>query len=167
MKKTLFLLLMSVMFLSVSYAQNKTTSDSKSAAKDAISKSLDNLYAAYLAKDSKKMATFFTEDCLICGTAPEEFWDKTHYLKIMSETFADTSFHPQNTIIDKREIRFEKNGTSAIVIEQFFVPEWSSKIPVRNMSHVVKIGGVWKCDIFSSSFIPANKDLNKIFKSVM
>ena len=80
---------------------------------------------------------------------------------------ADTSVHPPVFKMVKRMIRLDKEGNSAIVIEQFFINEWSNKIPVRNVSHLVKIKGKWYMDFMSSGFIPDNEDMSRIFKSVM
>jgi len=155
------------MLFTVSQAQTKSASGDKTSVKEAITKSLDKMYADYQAKDFKNVLAFMTEDCLVCGTASKEFWDKSANEKMFKAMSADTSVHPPIVKIDKREIRLAKDGKSAIVIEQYFVNEWSSKIPVRNVSHLVNIKGKWFCDFMSSAFIPLNKDLDKIFKSVM
>jgi len=167
MKKTLFLMFLSVMILTVSQAQTKPASGDKSSAKEAIAQSLDKMYADYQAKDFEKVLAFMTEDCLNCGTDSKEFWDKAASSESFKRMSADTSVHMPGFKMVKREIRLAKDGNSAIVIEQFFINDWSSKIPVRNVSHLVNIKGKWFCDFMSSAFIPDNKDLDKIFKSVM
>ena len=167
MKKTLFLMFLAVMLFTVTQAQTKPASGDKSSAKEAIALSLDKMYTAYHAKDFKNVLAFLTEDCLICGTDCKEFWDKVASAEMYKRMSADTSAHIPMMNVEKRVIRLDKEGNSAVVIEQFFINEWTNKIPVRNVSHLVNIKGKWFCDFMSSSFIPDNKDLEKIYKSVM
>ena len=162
-----FLLILSVLVLSACWAQTNPVSGIKSASEEAITKFMDNFYAAYHSKDYKKVLDFITEDCLSCGTDSKEFWDKAATSEMIKAMVADTSVHPPAFKIDKRVIKLDKEGNSAIVIEQFFVEEWSKKIPVRNVSHLVKIKGKWYLDFMSSAFIPDNEDMARIFKSVM
>ena len=162
-----FLLILSVLVLSACWAQTNPATGSKSASEEAITKCMDKFYAAYHSKDFINVLDFMTEDCLSCGTDSKEFWDKAANNDMLKAMAADTSVHPPAFRMDKRVIRLDKEGNSAIVIEQFFINEWSNKIPVRNVSHLVKVKGKWKMDFMSSAFIPDNEDMPRIFKSVM
>ena len=77
---------------------------------------------------------------------------------------ADTSLSTKISV-DKREIRFDKTGNSAFVIDQFFFA-WNNKIPVRHTVHFVKNGNAWKCDFLSTSYIPKDEDIDKIYNAV-
>ena len=78
--------------------------------------------------------------------------------------FADPSFSP-NITVDKREVRLENDGNSAMIVDQFFF-EWNKKIPVRHIVHFVRIGDKWTCNFLSTTFIPNDEDLDKIFNAV-
>jgi len=157
---------MAVLILTACQPKTETVTVDLVAEKDSISKNLDMMYSAYTAKDAKTYLSLVTEDCLLCGTDSREFWDYTTYSKSLNEMFADTSFQSTAFTIDKREIRVDKNGNTAIAVEQFFIPGWSTKIPLRNVTHHVKIDNKWKCDFSSMGFVPDNSDLSAIFKSV-
>lgn len=131
-------------------------------AKGEIIKTLDDFYTNYNAKNLEAVLDFLSGDGLYCGTDPEEFWDSTAFANAITGMFADTSFLPQLKV-DKRELRLQGDGSAAIVADQFFVM-WSSKIPVRNVYHMVKQGDVWKCNFSSMGIIPQNEDLPSIFK---
>jgi len=144
--------------------QKKNDKINDVAAKADLVKALDQFYLAYNNKDIKAFTAFLTEDGLYCGTDPKEFWDKATYSKLMGETFADPSFIP-NLKIDKREIRFYNNGTTAIVVDQFFM-DFSTQIPLRQVLHFTKTDKKWLCSFSNTSFIPNNEDVDKILEAV-
>jgi hypothetical protein len=75
--------------------------------------------------------------------------------------FADTSFVISYTIIE-REIKIAKDGKSAISTESYFLGKASTKIPLRQVCHLVKTDGNWMIDYFSASYIPNRADMGKI-----
>lgn len=148
----------------VCLSQTKTKTPVKLSAKDGITKVLDKMYLAYNTKDIKTFLSIMTEDGLFCGTDPTNIWTKATYAKNMTEMFADKSFSP-NITVDKREISIDKNEKSAIVVDQFFF-EWNKQIPVRHVTHFIKVGDNWKCDFLSTTFVPNDADLDKIFNAL-
>jgi len=113
------------------------------------------------------MINLVTEDGLYCGTDPKELWDKKTFSDYITKAFADTSMGAINYTIDKCEIRVEKNGTSAIALEQFRMDVFfSPKTPLRMVSHLIKDGDNWKFDFTSLSLVPTNEDIHKINKAV-
>jgi ketosteroid isomerase-like protein len=158
MKKILFVLMMAPALLASGQKFDAV------AAKAGLVKALDQFYLAYNNKDIKAFSAFLTDDGLYCGSDPKEFWDKATYSKLMGETFADASFVP-NIKIDKREIRFYGNGTTAIVVDQFFFA-FSPQIPLRQVYHFTKTGTNWLCSFSNTTFIPNNEDIGKIMEAV-
>jgi hypothetical protein len=77
-----------------------------------------------------------TNDGLFCGTNSDSLWDKVIYARLMTEMLKDPSFPPK-ILVDKREIRFDNNGNSAMIVDQFFL-EWNKKIPVCHIVHFVR-----------------------------
>ncbi len=135
------------------------------AAKDAVNTQLDNLHSAMKAKDIDAYMTFFTDDGLYCGTDPGEFWDREQYLSSAAQMFANDSL-VFNYSIDKREIRVDPDGNSATSVEQFIVKWFCPKIPIRIISHFVKIDDDWKIDFLSLSLVPKNDDMGKLNKAL-
>jgi ketosteroid isomerase-like protein len=125
-----------------------TAPANKSAAKVAVSELFDKYHSAIMAKQVNTMAVIITDNVLICGTDPSEFLNKKAIVDLWTKEFSDTSFKVNYTI-DKREIRISLDGSSAVVIEQLIIPLLSPKIPVRLISHVVKVADNWKIDFFS------------------
>lgn len=164
MKNTLRLLFVVLFIFTACQPKTATTPFDKVAAKEGLTKTLDTMYAAFSARDSITFMSLMTEDGLFCGTSPKDFWDKATYAKLMTALLADTSLSTKISV-DKREIRFDKTGNSAFVIDQFFFA-WNNKIPVRHTIHFVKNGNAWKCDFLSTSFIPKDEDIDKIYNAV-
>ncbi len=162
MKKVFFLVLLT----SISMVACKPKTEEKQAdpdlAKEEVLKTMDDFYTNYNAKNLEAVLDFLHSDGLYCGTDPEELWDSAEFANAVTGMFADTNFLP-NLKVDKRELRLQGDGSTAIVADQFFVM-WSSRIPVRNVYHMVKQGDVWKCNFSSMGIIPQNEDLSSIFK---
>lgn len=155
-----------VMIITACQPKNETVPVDASAEKDSIAKNLDKMYAAYTAKDATTFLSFLTDDCLSCGTDSEEFWDKEAYSKLLNQMSADTSYTAPSFSLGKREIRLDKSGNSAIVVDQLVITEWTDQIPLRNVTHHIKTDNKWMCDFVSMSLVPNNEDLEKIFNAV-
>jgi len=166
MKRIFYSMFIAVMIITACQPKNETVTVDAVAEKDSIAKNLDKMYAAHTAKDATTFLSFLTDDCLFCGTDSEEFWDKEGYSKLLNQMSADTSYTAPSFSLGKREIRLDKSGNSAIAVDQLLVSGWTDQIPVRNVTHLVKIDNKWMCDFTSMSFVPNNEDLEKIFNSV-
>jgi len=155
-----------VIIITACQPKNQTAVVDPVAEKDSIAKNLNTIYAAYTAKDIKTILVYLTDDCLFCGTDPNEFWSKEGYANLLKNMSADSSYVPPAFELSKREIRLDKSGNSAIVVDQLFVARWTNKIPLRSVTHHVKVDDKWMIDFSSMSFAPNNNDLEKIFHSV-
>lgn len=145
--------------------KTKTEPVDLAAAKNAINTQLDNLHQASKAKDISFLRNVFTDDGLCCGTDPGEFWDKEQVLSINLHMFENVSIVFDYSI-DKREIRVDPDGNSAICVEQFTWNSFSQKIPIRLVSHFINIDNDWKLDFVSWSLIPLNADIDKLNKAL-
>ena len=134
-------------------------------AKKAINTQLDNLHQASKDKDINFFKTVFTDDGLCLGTDPGEFWDKEQVIGINLHMFEDESITFDYSI-DKREIRVDPDGNSAICVEQFTWNTLSQKIPIRLIHHFIKVDDDWRLDFVSWSLIPLNADLEKLNKAL-
>ena len=164
MKKTFYFLIVSLILISSCQPKPKNVPFDAVATKQDLTKTLDKIYQAYNTRDINSFLSLMADDGLFCGTDSKNLWDKATYSKLMTSMFSDPSFSP-NITVSRREIRLDKDGNSAMVVDQFFF-EWNKKIPVRHIVHFVRSGDQWICDFLSTTFIPNDADLDKIFKAV-
>lgn len=134
------------------------------AVKKEVAAHIDKIYDALHAKDMKAFGSWYTDDCLFCGTAPKEFWTKDEAVKLFTQMANDPSLNLAFTI-DRRDVRVGADGTWALVQEQYMAGWISTHIPVRAVTHLVKTDAGWKIDYSSVSMIPKNADLARIEKS--
>ena len=135
------------------------------AAKTAVLELLDKSYSAFNARDVNTYMEFFTDDVLLCGTAPAAFWNKTEASEVITNVLADTSLNV-NLKVNNREVRISKDGNSAVVVDEMFVNFISPKVQIRLDYHLVKNNDIWKIDFCTNNLIPYNEDLPKINKAL-
>ena len=157
----------SIFFLFLFGCQPETTTEpiDLTAVKLEINTQLDNFYSLTNARNIEAYKTYLTDDGLYCGTDPEEFFSKEKLIALSVEMFANDSLELKYSI-DKRVIRVASDGKSAISVEQSTVEWISANIPVRIVSHLVKIENNWKIDFFSWSLVPNNADIGKLNKAL-
>ena len=161
MKTKPYVLLFVVLMMAACQPKIKTEPVDVAAVEDAVIALLDNYHKAMKAGNVNDIMTFLNTEGLYCGTDPVELWDKETFSNMMTETMADSSFILDYSI-DKRKIRVSVDGSTTLVLEQFTMNVLSEKIPIRLISHLVKIDENWKIDFFSWSFIPNNEDIVKL-----
>jgi uncharacterized protein (TIGR02246 family) len=164
MKKIYSILTIAVVVITACQQTPKTIPVDIAGEKVAISALFDKLIAAYDAGDAATLVTFFTEDGLFCGTDPSEFMNKQEIKDSFTQLLADTV--PEIKYIGERVIRVAADGNSATVVLQYIMPILSPNIPLRDVYKVVKKGDNWMIDFFSTSFIPKNEDIPKLYKAV-
>ena len=161
MKKLLIGLIL-VMLSTITFCQSKTSIEAEKAT---VADLFDKYYSAINEKDAATLPTFLTEDALVCGTDPSEFWNKEQITDAWTQGLADPTLEI-NITIGKREIRVADDGSSAIVVEQYILPFISSKIHIRTVNYAVKTNDKWMIDFMSFNFIPKNEDISKLNKAV-
>ncbi len=122
MKKLLVITAL-LLFAGIAFGQtSKTTQVDFETEKAAVADLFDKYYSAINAKDAATLATFLTEDVLVCGTDPSEFWNKEQITDAWTQGLADTTLEI-NITIGKREIRVADDGSSVIVVEEYILPK--------------------------------------------
>ncbi len=164
MKMLLYSMVVTVIFVTSCQPKQNTIPFDPIAVKADITKTLDTMYSAFETRDSNAFLSLMADDGFFCGTSPKDLWDKPTYSKLMRTMLADISFSTKISV-DKREIRLDKNGNSAFVVDQFFF-EWNKKIPIRHIVHFIKSGNTWKCDFLSTNLIPKDEDFEVIYSAV-
>jgi len=165
MKKIYIILFIALMVIDSCQPKTKTASVNIDAEKVAISALFDKFSSTLITKDLNSATALMTEDALSCGTDPSEFWSKKEITDLWAQMLIDTSLNI-NYKIDRREIRVAIDGKSALVVEQYFFPSLSLKIPIRSIYHAVNINDKWMIDFISWNFIPKNEDVPKLNKAV-
>jgi ketosteroid isomerase-like protein len=163
MKKVYFFLLFAALIIAA--CQPKPKPVDAAAAKESITTFLIRFQTVFMDKKFDSVANFMADDGLFCGSDPREFFSKDSILNTLKLIFADTSMSNKYTI-DKRVIHLEKDGNSAVVIEQGFNKSMTPKIPFRLISHVIKAGDTWKFDFLSWNIVALNEDIDKLNKAL-
>lgn len=146
--------------------QKKTTPTEIAGSKKAIAEMLDKSYQALIDKKLDKISVLLADSGLFCGTDPSELWSKKAICDEYAKAFADTAFKFQMPKLEKREILVQKDGNSAIVLEQFKGFWFCPNVSLRWVYYVVKEKDNWKISFSSFALIPYNKDLSSISKAV-
>jgi len=164
MRKLFFL---PIIFFAACNQNSGSTSETNvdtTAAKSQIHALMDSMHNALSDKDTKKMVSFFTDDGLYLGTDPGEYWDKKKLSAQADSASKDTASFAHN--VTRRDIIFDDDGRSAIVIEQYIFPMISMKMMIRSIARVDKKSDHWMIDFFSWNFIPKNEDVPKLEKAL-
>lgn len=163
MRKIDSIMILAVMILAA--CQPKTQPVDTVAAKVEVNDFMDTYLKLWNAKDVKALTALLAEDGIFCGTDPSELMNKKTISDAWVQAFADTTL-TFTFAVDKREIRVESDGNSAIVMEQFIVNPYTPKIPWRLVSHVFKTDDSWKFDFISWNLIPKNEDIPRLNKAL-
>ena len=112
--------------------------------------------------DNLDFRSILTEDALICGTDPSEFWSKQQFVESMEQISNDP---PEIKSIGDRVVKVAPDGNSAIVVTQYIIA-WSPKIPWRQVYHFIKTDEGWKVNFINVAFIPKNEHIETINEAV-
>ncbi len=126
-----------------------------------INERMDDYHLALSERSIDAISSFLTDDGLYCGTDPDEFWNREEVIEIIAASLDDESVlydYP----IERREILVDEDGNTATVIEQVTVEWITPQIPIRLITHLVRIGEEWKINFFSWSLVPRNDDVQLI-----
>ena len=159
MKKLLIITAL-LLFAGIAFGQTSkiTTVDIK-AEKDALNEIMDKIVSAVKSGDRSIFVSFLSEDALLCGTDPSEFWNKQNIVDRSKETPTDPA--PKLKHIGDRKIKVAPEGNSAIVVTQL-IAGWSPKIQLRQVYHFIKTNDNWMIYFFNIAFIPKNEDIQKL-----
>ena len=133
-------------------------------AKQELSALADEIHGLLKKKDQRFVDAHMSKDGIYMGTDPDEVWSYETFRNYIQRAFSDSAMKISDYTISKREIRV--HGNSALIIDQFMLPEISTKAMVRTISHANHENGKWTIDMYSWNLIPKNTDLQKINKAL-
>jgi len=158
--KRLMIVTAFLLFAGIAFGQtSKAASVDMEAEKAALNEIMDNLITAAEAGDQTFFISLLTEDALLCGTDPSEFWDKQAVVDLSKQNSDAPA--PEFKFISDRKIKIASDGRSAIIVNQL-TPDWSPKIPIRFVYHFVKTNDTWMILFQNVAFIPKNEDIEKL-----
>ena len=158
--RKVFVLTALLLFAGFSFGQvSKTSSVDIKAEEDALNKLMDKFDAAVKAFDVSTMLSLFTDDAIMCGTDPSEYWNKQEFSALWEQGSSDSA--PEIKSINDRKIIIVPAGNSAIVVTQYVI-SWSPNIPWRQVYHCVKVDDNWLIHFMNVAFIPKNEDIQKL-----
>jgi len=154
---------MLLLYAGLSSGQASTNPVDLKAEEAAIHVLMDKFDKAVVSADVPALASLITEDALVCGTDPSEFWNKQEFTEFWTKN-PDFSY-PEITPMSERVVKVSSPGNSAMVVTQFFI-SFSPKIPWRQTYHCVKMNDNWMIHFMNVAFIPKNKDIRTINEAV-
>jgi hypothetical protein len=161
MKKTPLLILVVVMLMTSCQQKPATVAVDPEAVKAELTVFMDEYHAAYMALDINKITAVCNDNAMFLGTDPSEFWNKQQITDLFLAQAGDSTMKMEFKL-DKREIMIAADGKSAIIVEQYFVPLISTKMPVRCIDKVVKVNDKWMFDLVSWNIVVKNEDIPKL-----
>ena len=159
MKKIYLFFPIAVMVIVACQQTPKVTPVDINAEEAALNELMDKMDAEFKAGSDSTFKELITEDALICGTDPSEFWNKQQFFEMGEQD--STSTPPEFDYMGDRKVKVAADGNSAIVVTQYII-SWSPKIPWRQVYHFVKTDGKWMILFINIAFIPKNEDIEKI-----
>lgn len=163
MKKTITLLALALsLSMAVSCKGDKAKAETEStpidpeSAKSAIFATADKFHTAFRDKKAEDIKNLTTETGVYMGTDPEEVYNQQSFRDYLIKKLNNPAIGTIEYKIDRREIIFEDNSESAVLIDQFTPVVFTQNIQWRMVSHLVNRDGSWKFDFISLSMIPKN-----------
>lgn len=132
---------------------------------EAVEKVLDAYGKAAQNKDLPGMMQYLSDDALLLGSDPSEFWTKQAFEQMLTYAFKPENPSPMYKL-DKRVVRMGQDGNSAVVIEQGIFMPVSTTVPIRTIYYLIKTGNDWKINLWNIGMTPQNADLTAINKAV-
>jgi len=160
--------LLFVLILALSACTQQTEPVDIDAEKAVLNEMFANYETYFAALETDSLLALYSEDMLICGSDPGEFWNsevtKESY-DAQREWYDSQGGMPEVSFFGDRIIKVNPDGNSALVIEQMNVA-LSPGLPWRQVHYVLKTDGKWLISVSSFGIIPKNEDLPAIFMAL-
>lgn len=125
----------------------------------AVANLLNKLYSAWDKQDVPTMVSVFTEDAYIYGNGPSEVFDKQGITEAWTQMLAQPF---KLDFMNEPIIRIAPDGQSAVVLHQYYMPVFSTKIAFRNGYHLVKENDSWLIFTSNTACVINDDDFPKI-----
>lgn len=166
MKKTFTILVLGLsLSLAVGCNDKKNTTvnaDGTTATVDAdstrieVATFMDKFHEAIKNKKIEEVKGFIDINGLYCGTDPTEIFSQPSFINYLNLKLNNPAIGTIDYKIDRREMMFDENNQSAVIVDQFNMDVFTQNIPWRMVSRVVKKDDKWTIDFISFSITPDN-----------
>lgn len=171
----IFGLLLTTVFISCNNSSQTTTKSADSTqmgysdldtgkARQELNAIADDIHSYFKKKDIGFIDKYLTKDGIYVGSDPGEFFTFDEFKTSAVSQFKDTAFKISDYPVSRREIRIY--GPSAVIIDQFTIPEMFNKLMARSVSHARYENGKWMLDLYTWNFILKNEDVPRIGKAL-
>ena len=157
------ILLLFIIVFVISACKNSTVPVDIEAEKATLNAMFANYEAYFAALETDSLLALYSEDMLICGSDPNEFWNREVTKKSYDAQRGPDL--PEVSFFGDRIIKVAPDGKSAFVIEQMNVA-FCPGLPWRQVHYLLKKDGKWLISVSSFGIIPKNEDLPDIFAAI-
>ena len=124
----------------------------------------DDMHRLFKKKDINLMDKYMSKDGIYMGTDPNEIFNYNDLRNYFDKFFKDTASKLSDYTISHKNVSV--HGPSAVIINQYILPDISKKVMVRNIGHARFENGNWIIDMYSWNLISKNADIPKINKAL-
>lgn len=117
---------------------------------------MDKFHGAIKNKKIEEVKSFIDINGLYCGTDPTEVFSQPSFINYLNLKLNNPAIGTIDYKIDRREMMFDENNQSAVIVDQFNMDVFTQNIPWRMVSRVVKKDDKWIIDFISFSITPDN-----------
>lgn len=129
-------------------------------AKQELNAIADEIHSLFKTKDMQFVDKHMAKDGIYMGTDPNEIWSFDELRNYVERGFKDTAMKISDYTISRRHI--DVHRTSAVIVDQYMLPEITNKVMIRSIGHARYENGKWMFDLYSWNLVPKNEDLSKI-----
>lgn len=123
---------------------------------------MDKFHDALKNKKIEEIKKLIDINGLYCGTDPTEIFSQPSFINYLNLKLNNPAIGTIEYAIDRREMIFDENNQSAIVVDQFKMDVFTQNIPWRMVTRVIKKDNVWKTDFISFSITPDNDVIHAV-----
>lgn len=131
----------------------------------AIEKVIETLFKSFDDQNVELMGSFFADDGVFLGTAPNERFTKDSIVTGWAQMMQMPEIPPFE-LIGEPFIRIQPDGKTAVYSHQYYW-KFFTPLPLRQTFWMVKRDSVWLIDFSDFSLIPYNEQLPALNAAVM
>ncbi|RWX00531.1 nuclear transport factor 2 family protein [Flavobacterium cerinum] len=117
---------------------------------------MDKFHETIKNKKIEDVKSFIDINGLYCGTDPTEIFSQPSFINYLNLKLNNPAIGTIDYKVDRREMMFDENNQSAVIVDQFNMDVFTQNIPWRMVSRVVKKDNKWIIDFISFSITPDN-----------
>lgn len=137
-------------------ADGKTVTVDSDSIRMEVGAFMDKFHEAIKNKKIEDVKSFIDTNGLYCGTDPNEVFSQPSFINYLNLKLNNPAIGTIDYKVDRREMMFDENNQSAVILDQFNMDVFTQNIPWRMVSRVVKKDNKWIINFISFSITPDN-----------